>query len=80
VAVRPEAWLIRSTDDPGPGAGALSGRIVKSAYLGSFQELTVVTELGEIFATTTEVRAQWQPQQAVHLGLDSQGVAVLPRT
>jgi iron(III) transport system ATP-binding protein len=80
VAVRPEAWLIRSTDGPGPGAGGLSGRIVKSAYLGSFQELTIVTELGEIFATTTEVRAQWQPQQAVHLGLDSQGVAVLPRT
>ncbi|HRD96772.1 MAG TPA: ABC transporter ATP-binding protein, partial [Rubrivivax sp.] len=54
VAVRPEAWQVV---DSGPGT--LDGRLVKQAYLGSFRELTVATELGEIFVVSPDVTRQW---------------------
>ena len=36
------------------GAGALKGTLQKCAYLGSHQELTVATELGEVFVVDAD--------------------------
>jgi iron(III) transport system ATP-binding protein len=52
VAVRPEAWQVVES-----GAATLAGRLVKQAYLGSFHELTVATELGEIFVVSPDLYA-----------------------
>ena len=72
VAVRPEAWQIAP-----PGAGAVAGRLVKHSYLGSLQELTVATELGEIFAVSPDVARVWQVGDALSLTLAERGVSVV---
>ena len=72
VAVRPEAWQVVEA-----GASTLAGKLVKQAYLGSFHELTVVTELGEIFVVSPDVSRQWQVGQALALSLAGNGVSVV---
>ncbi|MEO6408229.1 MAG: ABC transporter ATP-binding protein, partial [Burkholderiaceae bacterium] len=74
VAVRPEAWQIVA---PG-AAGTIAGALVKRAYLGSFQELTVETALGAIFVVSSDVERSWQIGEALALRLAEKGVAVLP--
>ncbi|MBL8289045.1 MAG: ABC transporter ATP-binding protein [Rubrivivax sp.] len=64
VAVRPEAWQVVPA-----GAGTLAGRLVKHAYLGSFIELTVATELGEIFVVSPDVQRRWQAGDTLGLRL-----------
>ncbi len=72
VAVRPEAWQVVE-----PGQGALGGTLVKTAYLGSLQELTVATELGELFVVSPEVQRTWRVGDTLALRLQEQGVSVV---
>jgi len=72
IAVRPEAWQAGP-----PQPGALAGRLLKRAYLGSFLELTVSTELGEIFVVSPDVERRWQPGDALALVLSGRNVSVV---
>ncbi len=72
VAVRPEAWTVC---DNGPDA--LPGSLLKCAYLGSFQELTVGTAIGEIFVVSPDVQRDWRIGQALALRLAGSGVSVV---
>ena len=72
VAVRPEAWQLL------PAApGLLAGRLVKMAYLGSLQELTLATELGEIFVVSSGTARAWRLGEEVGLTLAGQGLSVV---
>ena len=72
VAVRPEAWEVLPA-----GAGELAGTVAKSAYLGSFREYTVDTELGPIFVVSPDVQRVWQIGEAVSLRLAGHGLSVV---
>jgi iron(III) transport system ATP-binding protein len=72
VAVRPEAWSVVA-----PGAGALDGTLLKHAYLGSFQELTVATAIGEIFVVSPEPARSWAVGSTIGLRLGERGVSVV---
>ncbi len=74
VAIRPEAWQIGFGE---AASGTLAGTLVKSSYLGSLQELTVATALGEVFAVSPEVARDWAAGQSLALSLDSRGVSVV---
>ena len=73
VAVRPEAWRL-SLDEASPG---LRGTVQKSAYLGSFQELTLDTVLGAIFVVSPELDRPWQVGQTAWLSLAGHGLSVV---
>ncbi|MEY2619809.1 MAG: hypothetical protein RL522_2811 [Pseudomonadota bacterium] len=72
VAVRPEAWRL------GPAGVGLTGRLLKSAYLGSGHELTIATELGSVFVLAHGLESVPMPGQTVGLSLSRAGVSVLP--
>ncbi|MBL8325973.1 MAG: ABC transporter ATP-binding protein [Rubrivivax sp.] len=72
VAVRPEAWQVGP-----PAPDALAARLVKQAYLGSYVELTLATELGEIFVVSPDVQQRWSPGQALGLRLGARSVSVV---
>ncbi|MBL8343602.1 MAG: ABC transporter ATP-binding protein [Rubrivivax sp.] len=72
VAVRPEAWQVGP-----PAPGTLAARLVKQAYLGSYIELTLATELGEIFVVSPEVQRRWSPGDALGLALGGRSVSVV---
>ena len=72
VAIRPEAWAVHD----GHGQGLL-GTVSKAAYLGSFQELTVDTSLGEIFVVSSDAQGSWGRGDAVTLQLAERGVSVV---
>ena len=76
VAVRPEAWRIAPATAT-TAAAALPATLVKCSYLGSVLELTLSTELGEIFAVSPEVGRRWQPGDALSLTLAEQGVSIV---
>ncbi len=72
VAIRPEAWVV------GPqGASGMQGRVSKHAYLGSFQELTVDTPLGNIFIVSGDVEHHWRVGESLSLRLPERGVSVV---
>jgi iron(III) transport system ATP-binding protein len=73
VAVRPEAWRL-SLGESLPG---LRGTVQKSAYLGSFQELTLDTALGAIFVVSPELDRPWQVGQTAWLSLAGHGLSVV---
>ena len=73
VAVRPEAWRL-SLDEASAG---LRGTVQKSAYLGSFQELTLDTALGAIFVVSPELDRPWQVGQTAWLSLAGHGLSVV---
>jgi len=73
VAVRPEAWRL-SLDEAETG---LRGTVQKSAYLGSFQELTLDTALGAIFVVSPELDRPWQVGQTAWLSLAGHGLSVV---
>jgi len=81
VAVRPEAWQVVPGAAPsaatGPGTGTLGGKLVKQAYLGSLIELTIATELGEIFVVSPDVRRTWTPGEPLGLRLVEHSVSVV---
>ncbi|MEO8135110.1 MAG: TOBE domain-containing protein, partial [Betaproteobacteria bacterium] len=74
VAVRPEAWRIGEVS-----AGALTGTVVKAAYLGGYCEYTIATVQGEQFVISPDVRALQKTGLEVGLTLGETGIAVLPR-
>ncbi len=78
VAVRPEAWQVAPESAPAALPGdALAGTLLKSAYLGGLQELTIATEIGELFVVSPDVRRGWAVGQALALSLGGPGVSVL---
>jgi iron(III) transport system ATP-binding protein len=83
VAIRPEAWQVDSTGDSandsagGGTASCIAGTLVKHAYLGGFVELTVATELGEIFVVSPDVQRAWATGQALSLRLGERAVSVV---
>jgi iron(III) transport system ATP-binding protein len=72
VAVRPQAWILGEA-----GATGLAAEVRKCAYLGSVLELTLATELGDIFVVTPDVRRAWRPGETAVLRLADHGVSVL---
>lgn len=74
AAIRPEAWTIAPQ-----GATGLAGSITKFAYLGSFHELTVDTELGPIFVISSDMNRAWALNDRVTLGLTDWGVSVVAK-
>jgi iron(III) transport system ATP-binding protein len=72
VAVRPEAWRVAPA-----GEGALNGTVLKRAYLGSHQEVTVATPLGEIFVVSPDMARVWPVGEAVSLALAGGTVSVV---
>jgi iron(III) transport system ATP-binding protein len=75
VAVRPEAWRLSAA--PPAGGAALPGTVQKCAYLGSFQEVTLATELGAIFVVSHELEPAWRPGQPAWLALAGRGLSVV---
>jgi iron(III) transport system ATP-binding protein len=75
VAVRPEAWQVAVI---GPAlADALPGTLLKCAYLGSLQELTMATAIGELFVVSPDVQRGWRVGEALALRLSGNGVSVV---
>jgi iron(III) transport system ATP-binding protein len=72
VAVRPEAWQVLPA-----GVGELAGVVDKCAYLGSFYEYTLATELGAIFVVSPDVERVWRAGDAVSLRLAGHGLSVV---
>ena len=72
AAIRPEAWRIVPRAD-----AALGGLLVKQAYLGSFQELTIDTALGPVFVVSPQVERQWVLGEELGLALGEHGVTVV---
>ena len=80
VAVRPEAWQICAAQAaPGTtGAGSvLGGTVIKCAYLGSFLEVTLDTELGAIFVVSPDVARAWAVGDRAMLRLGQHGLSVV---
>ncbi len=86
VAVRPEAWQVvpaatgtatGSAAGTAAGTATLAGSLVKQAYLGSLVELTVATELGEIFIVSTDVQRRWRVGETLGLRLSERSLSVV---
>jgi len=73
AAIRPEAWTIGPPDGDG-----MPGIVSKHSYLGSYQELTVDTQIGAIFIISPDTECQWRLGGALTLGLSEHGVSVVP--
>jgi iron(III) transport system ATP-binding protein len=74
VGVRPEAWRLSRHDE-----GGLEAEVLKSAYLGSVQELTLNTVLGAIFVVWPEPEPLLAAGERVWLRPSGHGVSVVPR-
>ncbi len=78
VAVRPEAWqVVPAAAVAAGGDGVLAGTLAKQAYLGSHQELTVSTALGEIFVVTPDVTRRFGAGEPLALTLSANSVSVV---
>jgi len=74
AAIRPEAWTVGDADK----SGGINGVVSKLAYLGSFYELTVETDLGAIFVVSPDVSRTWQIGDRLSLSPPVRGVSVVP--
>jgi iron(III) transport system ATP-binding protein len=75
VAVRPEAWALL---EAGTAQGAtLAATVNKCAYLGSTLEVTLATELGDVFVVSPNVERAWKPGEAAQLKLLDHGISVV---
>ncbi len=76
LAVRPHSLRL----SPGQGEGMLPGRIAKAAYLGGHMEYEVAIDgvAAELFASGGDVTTPLHPGQAVWVGFDPAGLAVVP--
>ena len=72
VAVRPEAWRIGAA-----GSAGLAATLLKCSYLGSVMELTVATDLGEVFAVSPDVTRRWRVGERLSLTLAEKGVSIV---
>ena len=78
VAIRPEAWQIgAAATAANAGSACLAGTLLKCSYLGSVQELTVATALGEIFAVSPDVTRAWRVGETLSLTLAEKGVSIV---
>jgi iron(III) transport system ATP-binding protein len=78
VAVRPEAWALLLPDAPAnAAAGTLAATVAKCAYLGSVLEVTLATELGDIFVVSPDVEHWWRPGDRATLRLLGHGISVV---
>ena len=75
LAVRPQALQL----EPGPAAdGALTGEVVKAAYLGSHIEYTVASRIGELFVVSNDVLSPFAIGAPVAIRIAREGVAIIP--
>ena len=58
-------------------ANSLSGKILRVTYVGNHLELTIATNLGQIFATTNEVNAPFAPDSTVSITFARNGPVLL---
>ena len=87
VAVRPEAWRVVVMDAAMAGAAqagvdqaagpSLAGVLRKTAYLGSFRELSFDIALGSVFVVLPEGVRAWALGDAATLTLGDAGVPVV---
>ena len=80
VAVRPEAWQVTEVSaalDAADTDASLAATVTKTAYLGSFQELSFETALGSVFVVSSEPCRQWAAGDRAGLRLGGQGVSVV---
>ncbi len=75
VAVRPEAWQIQRHD--GAAQIGVAGKLLKSAYLGSFFEYTFETALGRVFVVSPDLTDVLPLGAEVALTLADHGVSVV---
>ncbi len=71
VAVRPEAWQIDRNGD------GVTGKLIKSSYLGSYFEYTFDTVLGNIFVVSPDLTDVLPLGTQVGLSLANHGVSVV---
>jgi iron(III) transport system ATP-binding protein len=76
VAIRPEAVRLQAGAPVRP-APALTGKVTKTAYLGSHMEYTVTSPLGELFVVDTAVARPFAPGSEVAITLADHGVTVV---
>ncbi len=78
AAVRPEAWLVGRELMAGEALpNSLLATLRQWAYLGSFVELSLDTELGPVFVVSPEVDRDWRWGQVLALSLPGRGVSVV---
>jgi len=77
VAIRPEAVRLAPGTPASPDATALTGKVLKAAYLGSHMEYTVASPLGELFVVDTAVARPLAAGAEVTIGLADHGVTVV---
>lgn len=75
VAVRPEAWQIHRHN--GADKVGVAGKLLKSAYLGSFFEYTFETALGSVFVVSPDLTDVLPLGAEVALTLADHGVSVV---
>jgi iron(III) transport system ATP-binding protein len=74
IAIRPNALSIVP-----PGAGVLSGRCMRAAYLGGRMEYVVATAWGELLVFDTDVRSPHARDEDLALAFNAESAVVLPR-
>ena len=80
LAVRPHAIRIAARGKGKAGAGALAGRVRKTAYLGSSMEYEVTLDDGggDVFITDGGCDAPLQPETVVEISFAPGGAALVP--
>ncbi|MCP4318709.1 MAG: ABC transporter ATP-binding protein [Hyphomicrobiales bacterium] len=73
LAVRPNRVIVGKSGME----NAIPGEIARFTYVGNHLELTVDTDHGQIFATSTDVDAEFQPGDAVAVTFASKGPVLL---
>ena len=75
LGVRPNRVLIRK----GSAKNTLPGEVLRVTYVGNHLELTIETQAGELFATTDNVDAAFEPGTKVGVSFASGGPVLLNR-
>jgi len=75
LAVRPHAVNIHQEKHPG-----IPGKVLKSVYLGSHQEYTIQTNLGEWFVLDNEMKEIHDEKSSVSLDFKNRGVSIIPHS
>ena len=75
LAVRPLTVNVHEKKHPG-----ISGKVLKSVYLGSHQEYTIETDQGEWFVLDMEMNEIHEENKEVSLDFKSRGVSIIPHS
>ncbi|NOZ32947.1 MAG: ABC transporter ATP-binding protein [Alphaproteobacteria bacterium] len=73
LAVRPNKIVL----GPASATNAIPGKIVRITYVGNHLELTLSTDLGDIFAISGNVDAPFRPDEAVGVTFAAKGPVLL---